>query len=184
MAALNSISFNVYVRNVSLRLILIDGWAMGFLPEQTIREASNAGYSRCVVEPIIASVWAYMDAEVHRVELSRLKGKLKAQPSMMNFPQGLPNCMANKGIINMITIIHGPMGCGKTKNAEDLRQLYGAKRIVDDWNPNIQLFNGDLALTNYHREEIFANLSFGNKGSNSVVVVSFESAMVAMKDYR
>lgn len=54
---------NVYKRHTRLLTILDVGWAMGLLPEQTLREASNAGYARCVVEPALHREWARLDAE-------------------------------------------------------------------------------------------------------------------------
>lgn len=32
-------------------------------------------------------------------------------------------------------IVHGPQGCGKTRNAERLMRHFGMTRIVDDWTP-------------------------------------------------
>lgn len=47
----------------------------------------------------------------------------------------------------MITIIHGPKACGKTRNAAKLAAHFGAARVVDDWGGQ-PLQPGDLALTN------------------------------------
>lgn len=44
-------------------------------------------------------------------------------------------------------IVHGPMASGKTRHAEQLRRLFGCKRVVDNWNGRDQLRAGDLALT-------------------------------------
>lgn len=54
---------NVYLRNTKLKTILLDGWSHGFLPEQTLREAMMAGYSMCVVEPLIDRMWKLWDAQ-------------------------------------------------------------------------------------------------------------------------
>lgn len=48
----------------------------------------------------------------------------------------------------MITIIYGPEGSGKTRNANYLKGKYAAKRIVDEWNGVFELKDGDLILTN------------------------------------
>lgn len=51
----------------------------------------------------------------------------------------------------MITVIHGPAGCGKTRNAEALKRAFGCRRIVDGWEPGQELMpirDGDLILTN------------------------------------
>lgn len=61
-------SHNVYRKYCPLNVIFIDGWARGLKPEQTIREASNAGYARCVVEPLIAKEWARLEEEFLRFE--------------------------------------------------------------------------------------------------------------------
>lgn len=55
---------NVYVRGTPLKQILFDGWSRGFDPEQTLKEASAAGYSMCVVKPLIVPTWARFDAEM------------------------------------------------------------------------------------------------------------------------
>jgi hypothetical protein len=33
-------------------------------------------------------------------------------------------------------IVYGPQGCGKTRNAEALREGYGLDRVIEDWDPN------------------------------------------------
>lgn len=45
-------------------------------------------------------------------------------------------------------VIHGPQGCGKTRNAEALAAHFGCARIVDDWNGRDELEAGCLVLTN------------------------------------
>lgn len=47
----------------------------------------------------------------------------------------------------MITVIWGPVGSGKTTNADYLKGKYGAKRIVDEWPNNEKIKAGDLVLT-------------------------------------
>lgn len=58
-----ALSKNVYRRHVTLQQIIEDGWSQGFMPEQTIREASNAGYARCVTEARIMDTWRRMDED-------------------------------------------------------------------------------------------------------------------------
>jgi len=31
-------------------------------------------------------------------------------------------------------LIHGPQGCGKTRNAQALAEHFGCSKVVDDWN--------------------------------------------------
>jgi hypothetical protein len=47
-------------------------------------------------------------------------------------------------------VIHGPIACGKTFNAEAFKKHYGAQRIVDEYCPEMgdRLRPGDLGLTN------------------------------------
>lgn len=45
-------------------------------------------------------------------------------------------------------IIVGPQGSGKTTNAAKLMKIFGAARLVDDWDGQTPLQDGDLALTN------------------------------------
>ena len=52
----------------------------------------------------------------------------------------------------MITVIHGPPACGKTRHKNLLAARYGARRIVDSWSasdPNRpqRPRSGDLVLT-------------------------------------
>ena len=30
-------------------------------------------------------------------------------------------------------LIHGPQGCGKTRNAQALAEHFGCSKVVDDW---------------------------------------------------
>jgi len=46
------------------------------------------------------------------------------------------------------TIIVGPQGCGKTKNAQRLAKMFGHTVIVDGWDGMAKLPEGCLALTN------------------------------------
>lgn len=68
---------NVYVMHTTLKHIIADGFWMGFHPEQTIREASNAGYARCVVEPRLYKDWERLNDELH-AELDRIEQSTKA----------------------------------------------------------------------------------------------------------
>lgn len=61
---------NVYRRYTKLQYILEDGWSRGFEPEQTLQEASAAGYARCVVEPILQPTWDRLDAEFQAYQFS------------------------------------------------------------------------------------------------------------------
>ena len=45
-------------------------------------------------------------------------------------------------------VIHGPQGCGKTRNAQALAAHFGCRRIVDDWNGQSKIEEGSLVLTN------------------------------------
>lgn len=47
----------------------------------------------------------------------------------------------------MSTIIYGPQGCGKTRNAEALAKHLGLSNIVDDWMSGDELPEDTLALT-------------------------------------
>ena len=46
-------------------------------------------------------------------------------------------------------VIHGPHGCGKTRNAQALAAHFGCRRIVDDWNGQSKIEEGSLVLTNH-----------------------------------
>ena len=71
-----SVSTNVYRQHTPLHQILCDGWMRGFHFEQTLNEASNAGYARCVVEPMLDKEWVRLDAE-----LATWESKCTARPS-------------------------------------------------------------------------------------------------------
>ncbi len=45
-------------------------------------------------------------------------------------------------------VIHGPQGCGKTRNAQALAAHFGCSRIVDDWNGQSKIEEGSLVLIN------------------------------------
>lgn len=45
-------------------------------------------------------------------------------------------------------VIHGPHGCGKTRNAEALAKHFGCSPIVDDWDGRSKIEAGSLVLTN------------------------------------
>jgi len=52
---------------------------------------------------------------------------------------------------NTCTIVVGPQGCGKTRNAERIARAYGCAKIVDDGRPIPRLEDiapGNLILTN------------------------------------
>lgn len=70
-----------------------------------------------------------------------------------------------------VVIVHGPRGSGKTRNAEALRELVGADRVVDDWDGRSALLDGDLALTH-------CELFHGRRG---VRVVSIETAIALLE---
>lgn len=45
-------------------------------------------------------------------------------------------------------VIHGPKGCGKTRNAQALAAHFGCSSVVDDWNGRDWIDDGSLVLTN------------------------------------
>jgi MoxR-like ATPase len=45
-------------------------------------------------------------------------------------------------------LIHGPQGCGKTRNAQALAAHFGCSKVVDDWNGRDRVVAGALVLTN------------------------------------
>ena len=45
-------------------------------------------------------------------------------------------------------LIHGPQGCGKTRNAQALAAHFGCSSVVDDWNGRDWIDAGSLVLTN------------------------------------
>ncbi len=47
----------------------------------------------------------------------------------------------------MITIVYGPPGCGKTRNAERLARHFGYVKVVDGWDGTSKLPVNCLALT-------------------------------------
>lgn len=48
----------------------------------------------------------------------------------------------------MKTIVYGPPGCGKSRNAKALAEKFGAWMYFDDWDGESELPDGCLALTN------------------------------------
>ena len=48
----------------------------------------------------------------------------------------------------MSVVVHGPQGCGKTRNAQALAAAFGCSSIIDDWDGRSPLPSGALALTN------------------------------------
>lgn len=75
-------------------------------------------------------------------------------------------------------VVYGPQGCGKSNNAEKIRDGLGLQRIVDDWFPgHSPLRPSTLHLTSVTREEIpVYNCNF------EVVVLPFE--VVEMMGFR
>lgn len=49
---------------------------------------------------------------------------------------------------NRPTIIHGPQGCGKSRNSPALLALFGAETVIDEWDGQDPIPDGALALTN------------------------------------
>jgi len=45
-------------------------------------------------------------------------------------------------------LIHGPQGCGKTRNAQALAEHFGCSKVVEDWNGRDPIAAGSLVLTN------------------------------------
>lgn len=45
-------------------------------------------------------------------------------------------------------VIYGPPGCGKSAHAPELLQRFGCTSIVDEWDGEMLLQPGQLALTN------------------------------------
>lgn len=50
--------------------------------------------------------------------------------------------------MSSIVVIHGPQGCGKTRNAQALAAHSGYSRIVDDWDGRSKIEDGCLVLIN------------------------------------
>jgi hypothetical protein len=71
---------NVYKRGTPLHVIIWDGWARGFDPEQTLREASNAGYAMCIAEPEMKKAWVRME-----IELLTREARCTARPTVEQF---------------------------------------------------------------------------------------------------
>lgn len=70
-------------------------------------------------------------------------------------------------------VVYGPMGCGKTRNAERLKKAFGLSIIVDDWQFGFSKNwsrEGALLLTNQQPPEYFRYL-----------IVSFADAMRRVK---
>jgi MoxR-like ATPase len=71
-------------------------------------------------------------------------------------------------------VIHGPQGCGKTRNAKKLAAHFGCARIVDDWNGRDRVEAGSLVLTN--------SMVFGIKASALPVGRRFVPFSMAMAE--
>lgn len=67
-------------------------------------------------------------------------------------------------------IIHGPMACGKTHNADKLARKYRVIGVVDGWTPGKPVRQGHLHLTCEHLGEV--------KGAR---VIAFEDAMKGIR---
>jgi hypothetical protein len=67
-------------------------------------------------------------------------------------------------------IVHGPQGCGKTRNAEVLRKTFGCTFIEDDWHPLRTIYDDTLHLTS-HPDVHSTGIPAG------VEVYTFEQAM-------
>ncbi|TAA45677.1 hypothetical protein [Pseudoxanthomonas winnipegensis] len=55
--------------------------------------------------------------------------------------------------MNRSVIVHGPQGCGKTRNAVALARHFGLSQILDDQDPYrlpVGVSVGCLILTNHH----------------------------------
>lgn len=77
--------------------------------------------------------------------------------------------------MNPSLIVHGPKGCGKTRNAKRIAAAFGLYRIIDDWartNSLPQL--GALALTN--EPQYINDARFGT----TVDVLSYDKAMAVV----
>lgn len=48
----------------------------------------------------------------------------------------------------VVLIVYGPEGCGKTTNAERIRDFFGVQSYVDEWGPDQPKWPGAVHLTN------------------------------------
>ncbi len=48
----------------------------------------------------------------------------------------------------MSIIVHGPQGCGKSKNAQAIATHFGCVSIVEEWDGRFPLPQNTLVLTN------------------------------------
>lgn len=55
---------------------------------------------------------------------------------------------ATKPLPGYAVIVVGQQACGKTRNAQALAAHFGKTRVIDDYQPGMQLTASDLALTN------------------------------------
>ena len=51
-------------------------------------------------------------------------------------------------INSSVVVISAPQGAGKTQHAERLREMFGCRCIVDDWDGHSAVPDGALVLTN------------------------------------
>lgn len=47
-----------------------------------------------------------------------------------------------------IVVVSAPQGAGKSRHAERLREMFGCRCIVDDWDGRSDVPDGALVLTN------------------------------------
>jgi len=45
-------------------------------------------------------------------------------------------------------MVYGPPGCGKSRRASEIASLFGCTRVIDAWQPGVEVPAGALALTN------------------------------------
>lgn len=87
----------------------------------------------------------------------------------------------------MITIVHGPAACGKTRNKNLLRDHFGSERILDGWDARTgwidhgegPIRDGDLILTCAPPQAIRQAKSLREHHPRRVQIVSFDDAMQA-----
>lgn len=65
-------------------------------------------------------------------------------------------------------VIHGPQGCGKTRNADALAKHFGCSKIIDDARTVDEAVAGTLYL---------CNSSSAITGSGPALVIPFDAAM-------
>lgn len=76
-------------------------------------------------------------------------------------------------------IVYGPQACGKTRNAEALRNHFGCANIVDDWSLTQYVVHGSLHLTNEEFSDLSSPQGFGS--NPSVTLMAFDTAIAEME---